>query len=151
MRLPPAKIFYCDAAASPAARCVLDVLGASLVEGKCVEKETKRALRAGTTSGALASNELRSAASTLTFGVVSLRGRLQHLLPADDAAPPRARHACLAAAYLLHERRGRATRTIGPESLGLDGRTLRALRLFLNAFSVEKARAEHVEDDARRR
>ena len=78
--------------------------------------------------GALASNELRSAASTLTFGVVSLRGRLQHLLPADDAAPPRARHACLAAAYLLHERRGRATRTIGPEALGLDGRTLRALR-----------------------
>ena len=63
------------------------------------------------TSGALASNELRGAASTLTYGVVSLRGRLQHLLPADAAAP-RARHACLAAAYLLHERRGRATRTM---------------------------------------
>ena len=129
MRLdPPAKISYCDAAATPAARIILDVLGASLLEGKCVERETKRALRAGTSSGALASNELRSAASTLTYGVVSLRGRLQHLLPADDAAPPRARHACLAAAYLLHERRGRATRSIGPESLGLDGRTLRALR-----------------------
>ena len=34
MRLdPPAKIAHCDAAASPAARIILDVLGASLLEG----------------------------------------------------------------------------------------------------------------------
>ena len=57
MRLdPPAKIAHCDAATSPAARIILDVLGASLLDGECVERATKRALRAGTTSGALASN-----------------------------------------------------------------------------------------------
>ena len=45
------KIAHCDAAASPAARIILDVLGASLLDGKCVEKETKARCAPAATAG----------------------------------------------------------------------------------------------------
>ena len=81
------------AAASPAARVILDGSGerAQLDVQENAERETILALRLHDERRAGGNAARIARASTLTFGVVSLRGRLQHLLRRRRRAAARAR------------------------------------------------------------
>ncbi len=117
MRPPAAARLPAPVLSSPAQHC-LGVLHRTLHEGACVEREVKRALRAGSRDG-VTTAESRAAVASACFGVCTLRVRLAYMLrhatrKAEDtpwaAAVPRGRDAdaALLALWLLHERAHRA-------------------------------------------